>query len=126
MSTTTSAKKRFPRWVILLLVGGLTCMGLFVYTIFTTVNSMMRNSPPYQTAMEWLQTDSLAVAQCGTPITQTGIITGNISTSNNSGEANLRFDVQGPKGSTTVHLEAVKQDTTWEITSLYVLDAAAP
>jgi hypothetical protein len=49
-----------------------------------------------------------------------GFISGNLSTSSESGEADLEIPIHGPKAGGSVHVEAKKTMGLWAINSLTV------
>jgi hypothetical protein len=53
-------------------------------------------------------------ALTGTPI-ETGIPTGSVKVNGPNGTASLAFSVQGPRGSGTLYLEAIRELGQWHV-----------
>ncbi len=88
---------------------GLACVAAFaafVLFVFGLVTGMMRSSGAYEMAMQTVQTDERVTSVLGAPIEPGIMITGSISTSGSSGNANLSIPVSGPKGKAKVYLQA--------------------
>jgi len=56
----------------------------------------------------------------GSPISQTGIVSGNSNVSGAVGEANLSIPLSGPKGKATLYVEAKKSADTWFFQTMVV------
>ena len=93
--------------------------GLFV-SIFVLVLGMMKNSGAYQQAVTQASREPAVIAALGQPIATSYFTTGNISTSNENGEARLIITLHGPKGSAAIHLRASKHDGIWTYSVLAV------
>src|SRR4051812_38785428 len=70
-------------------------MVLFGLAIFTGVSSMMKNSDVYIHTMDVTQKSTLVIAQLGKHIETDGMTSGNISTTNYSGNADLTIPLKG-------------------------------
>lgn len=92
--------------VLLLAFGG--CVGM-VATVF----GMMKNTGAYEQAMARLQHSPEAIAVLGTPIRAGWMISGNVSETGATGEANYSVPVSGPRGSGTLYVEARKSAGRW-------------
>ena len=97
--------------IIWIFVGG------FFASMFAGVFSIMKNSEAYQLGLARLQASPAAVSVLGTPIT-TGVVTGSVHFSGDSGDADLSFSASGPRTSGTVALQAVKKNGVWSITRM--------
>jgi len=71
----------------------------------------------YVMALDRLTTSRAAISELGTPI-QPGFPWGRISTSGDSGHAELSFSATGPKGHGTVYVDATKNGDAWRLTRL--------
>ncbi len=103
-------------WKWFVPTGCLTLIALFVVfivAIFFTVTSMMKESTPYIESYEAATTNSYVIDRLGKPIEQTGMIQGNISITNNDGEADIYIPLKGPKGEGTIHVIANKYNGNW-------------
>ena len=102
--------------LLLIIVCGGFCGGIFVMAF-----SIMKSSEPYQMALEQVQEDPLVIEQLGEPIEDvTWFPSGNVNMENDRGDANLHFQVAGPKGTAGVHVQARRMDGLWGLTTLEV------
>lgn len=112
------------RTIILIIAGVavaiIAALGLFVYFILTTVNKMMVNSGAYQQAIVLVDESDAVTDRLGEPIEQGRFTTGSISTSGNSGQADLAIPLTGPDGRGTANVRATKFAGEWEINRLVV------
>ncbi|WP_420570792.1 cytochrome c oxidase assembly factor Coa1 family protein [Kordia sp.] len=86
---------------------------IFIIAIFFTVTSFIKKSTPYKDAFDSATTNEYVIEILGKPIEQEGMLQGNISIQNNTGEANISFPVEGPNGSGTVYVVGQKYNGTW-------------
>jgi len=61
-----------------------------------------------------------SIEAIGSPISQTGIVSGNSNVSGAVGEANLSIPLSGPKGKATLYVEAKKSADTWFFQTMVV------
>jgi hypothetical protein len=101
---------------------------LFVVLLFVAVFSMMKKSDVYQHSMEVAQKNEQVIEKIGNQIESDGMISGNISTTNYSGNAQLDIPIKGTKGTGLLHVIAVKQNNIWTYHTLefYKKDSDAP
>ncbi|MGC4040055.1 MAG: cytochrome c oxidase assembly factor Coa1 family protein [Flavobacterium sp.] len=92
--------------------------GLVITGIYFGVTSFMKDSDVYKHSLEAAQKNPQVIQQIGNPVEAGEMITGNISTSGTSGEADLDIPVQGPKGKGTIHVVAYKEHNVWLYTTL--------
>jgi len=59
--------------------------------------------------------------QLGAPVETAGIMQGNISTTNNSGEVDIKIPLKGPKGRGSVTIKGQKIDGEWFYEEFYVI-----
>jgi hypothetical protein len=111
-------------WKWLLPVGGcltlILMLMLLVGTLFFGVTRMFANSEPYQYALEQASTNEKVIAVMGEPIEKKGIVSGNMSLSDDDGEANFKLPIKGPKGEGSIVILAVKNYGEWTYEELYV------
>ena len=93
---------------------------IFVVAVFFTVTSMMKESTPYMESYETATTNSYVIENLGEPIEQSGLLQGNISITNNTGEANISIPLEGSKGTGTIYVIASKYNGTWSYTKMSV------
>jgi len=108
----------FVPGVILLPI--LACGGCFLgFRAFKIAHT--KASPPYQQALAAVQDSPEVQEALGQPIEDTTWVpTGELTVDNNRGEANLIFQVAGPKGSATVSFNARMVGGTWGLNELVV------
>ncbi|MBC8755610.1 hypothetical protein H2O64_13110 [Kordia sp. YSTF-M3] len=115
-------------WKWFVPTGCLTLIALFVVfiiAIFFTVTSMMKESTPYIESYQTAATNSYVIDRLGEPIEQKGTLQGNISITNNDGEANLTIPIRGPKGKGTIHVIGYKYNGKWSYDKMAIfIDAS--
>jgi hypothetical protein len=94
----------------------------FFILMFVFLNSIFKNSEIYKMALEILNNDIQAQMVLNKEIKSSGFISGSISTSGNSGEANLSFNVTSSTGKVKVYVIGIKEFDKWEILKLYIQD----
>ena len=97
-----------------LFVGG---CGLVVFWFATGI---MKQSDAYKIALARAQANPTVIEAIGSPILQTGIVSGNSNVSEAVGEANLSIPLSGPKGKATLYVEAKKSADTWFFQTMVV------
>src|SRR5215212_2773972 len=103
-------------WKWMLPVG---CLGLIlagvavIGGIFLIAMSAMKSSDVYKGALERARSNPEAVAALGEPIKDGWFVQGNVSSSGQSGTANLQIPVSGPKNSGTIQARAVYEGGAW-------------
>src|SRR2546429_8288625 len=102
------------KWVVpvgcllpVLVVGGCALM------VFFCATSMMKQAEAYKIALARAQANSGVTEAIGSPIAQTGIVSGNSNVNGPTGEANLSIPLSGPKGKATLYVEAKKSADIW-------------
>ena len=114
--------KRNWKWAVP--VGGcltlIVLLVVFVTSVFFGVSSMFKESTPYQDAKTQAEQHPLVMEHIGTPIETDGMMSGNISFSNNDGEANITMPVKGPKGEGQIVVVGTKTNGIWTYTEMSV------
>lgn len=113
--------QRHWRWAIPLLC--VFCLGFFagVLALFMWVLfGAMRSSDVYTTAMQRARDNPQVVAALGTPIEPAWYLTGNLETSDTSGNADLQIPISGPKGEGELAIAAKKTAGQWTYSTLIV------
>lgn len=87
--------------------------------LFFGVTKAFKSSEPYQYAMEKTLHNNTVVEALGEPI-EGGMINGNISFENSTGEANFSIPISGPDGSGRIFISAKKFSDEWTYDELYV------
>jgi hypothetical protein len=88
---------------------------------------VLKNSEPYQMALERVRTDPQVIQKLGEPVQEASWFpVGSVETNNDGGSAILNFDVAGPKGKAHVMSQSKRIGGKWGITSLEVRFADGP
>ena len=93
---------------------------LGVGTLIFGVTKMLSDSTPSTYAFEQTIKNEKVISLLGESIERRGISSGNISYSNNDGEADLNIPIKGSKGKGTIVVKATKTDGVWSYETLYV------
>ena len=106
-------------WIVpLILVGGIGSCGLCCGGFFFGVVGALKSSDAYNFAVQEVRKSPAVVAKIGEPITEPMMVSGNVNINNDVGDADLTFDVTGPKGTATVHTRAARAGGKWTTTVL--------
>ena len=74
----------------------------------------------YKTALGRAQENPAVIEAIGSPISQTGIVSGNSNVNGATGELNLSIPLRGPKGKATLYVEAKKSADIWYFQTMVV------
>ncbi len=97
---------------------------LFIFgigAIFFGVTNVLKNSTPYEYALEQASNNREVIKFLGEPVETDGIMSGNISLHNDTGNVNIEIPLKGPKGKGSVIVIGEKIDGEWIYEELYVL-----
>ena len=112
-------------WPWLLPVGGcLTVILLLVFgvgAIFFGASKVFKSAEPYEYAINLAENNSKVKQLIGESIETEGMIKGNISYSNDDGEANFKIPIKGEKGEGHIVVAAKKINGEWIYEKLYVV-----
>ena len=98
-----------------LLCGG-CCLGVYYAMVVVP-----KSKPPYQMALEHVRNDPQVIEQLGEPVEESDWFPrGEVNEQNGSGRARWFFDVAGPRGKGTVHVEARRIGGRWGLTLLEI------
>ena len=75
--------------------------------------SIMKTSGAYTQAVATAKANPDVQKKIGTPMTEGFFTTGNVSTTNNTGNADLSIPVSGPNGSGTLHAVGTLNNGKW-------------
>lgn len=95
-------------------VGG--CVALVVVGVF----GALKASDAYNLSLAAVKADQAVVEVLGEPIEPSLLVSGNIHVSTQGGNADVHYDVTGPKATGTVHAVAFKEAGSWKFRSLVV------
>jgi hypothetical protein len=96
------------------------CIVGFALAVFYFVVGVMKESDAYKMALARAQTNPALIQAIGSPISQTGIVSGNTNVNGPTGDANLSIPLSGPKGKATLYVEAKKSADVWLFQTLAV------
>jgi hypothetical protein len=110
------------KWLIpTVVVGMVLLVALAVGALLTFVFGLLKSSEPYQHAVAVASGNPEVVRQLGGPLSSAWYVSGSVSVSGTSGEANLAIPIQGTLHHGTVYVLAKKTDSVWEYKKLEVL-----
>jgi len=95
-------------------------LGGCAIAIFFFATGVMKQSDVYKTALARAQTNPAVIEAIGSPISQTGIVSGSSNVTGPSGEAKLSIPLRGPKGKATLYVEATKSADIWYFQTMQV------
>lgn len=104
-------------------LGCLTVIVVFILlfgAMVGKVTDMFKDSVPYAVGMETLQKNKLVINKIGEPIEVDGMFQGNINYEDNSGTADLKIPIKGPKGEGTLMIIAEKNGENWTYKTMEV------
>lgn len=108
--------ERTWKWAVPMFV--IVSVGALVWAVFGLVTGAFRSSYVYQEALARARVNPAVVEQLGTPIEPGRFVSGSISVSGASGEADLAIPVSGPKGRGTLYARASKRAGEWHFSML--------
>jgi hypothetical protein len=112
--------------------GGCSAIILIFLTVIAGVVMIvlhfLSNSDPANAALSAARSSPEVQSALGTPIEKSWPVTGNLSTSNDQGTADLTIPIKGPKNGGTIHAIATKSSgSAWMFTHLEVrIDGETP
>ncbi|MDR2964583.1 MAG: cytochrome c oxidase assembly factor 1 family protein [Treponema sp.] len=90
---------------------------VFCFSFFVLLQNIFKTSEIYKMAFEEMAINVELKEIIGDEIRQKGFISGSISTSGNSGNANMSFRVISTNGMFRVNVIGIKEFDTWKITN---------
>ncbi len=126
MSEYVQQKGWFSRnWIWVVPTSGcLVIILLFVFGIGAAifgVSKIFTGSVPYEYAIEQAINNPHVIEQLGSPVETAGIMQGNISIKNDTGEVDIKIPLKGSKGKGSVIIKGDKIEGEWIYEELYVL-----
>jgi len=91
---------------------------VFFFSLFILLQSIFKSSEIYKMTFEEIAINMELIEIIGDQVKQKGFISGSISTSGNSGNANISFKVTGSNGMFRIHVIGIKEFDTWKITNI--------
>ena len=121
-STVVEYKPRTKKQNIIKISSIIGAVMAFCIILIVFVNGIFKNSEIYKMTLEVLNNNTLAQTVLDKEIKSSGFITGNISTSGSSGNANLVFNVTGSTGKVKIYVVGMMEFDEWRIVKLYIQD----
>jgi hypothetical protein len=87
---------------------------------FLFATGIMKQSDAYKIALARAQANPAVIEAIGSPISQTGIVSGNSNVNGPTGQANLSIPLSAPKGKVTLYVEAMKSADLWVFQTMVV------
>jgi hypothetical protein len=110
------------KWLVPTVVLGLVLlMAVAVGALLTFVFGLLKSSEPYQHAVATASSNQDVVRELGSPVTPGWYVSGSVSVSDASGEANLSIPLNGSLRHGTVYVIAKKIDGIWTYTKLRIV-----
>lgn len=99
----------------------LVIFGLFIASLFFGITSMMKSSDAYKESMVIVQHNKTVIEKLGEPIENDGMVSGSISTGNDTGHCDLQIPIKGSKGKATLFVTGEKRGKwKYEQMSVYI------
>jgi hypothetical protein len=98
----------------------LSVLVFFALTIVTLVMGLIKSADVYTDALAMAKSRPEVIGVIGEPIKEGFFVTGSISISGSSGNADLAIPVSGPKGKAVVYVVASKSAGKWKYSTLEV------
>ena len=92
----------------------------FVGAVAYFIIGSVKSSDLYQEAMIKTRSNAAVVREMGEPIETGWLVSGSINVNGNSGNADLKIPISGPKKSGALYAMAVKKQGKWDFSSLEV------
>jgi hypothetical protein len=100
-------------------IPSLGCLIIIVFAIFLAgamvvkVTDLFKESVPYTDGMAALKNNEFVIEEIGEPIEPSGMFQGNVSYSDDGGNADIKVPVKGPKGEATLLVIGEKVNGKW-------------
>ncbi|PCI07298.1 MAG: hypothetical protein COB73_08515 [Flavobacteriaceae bacterium] len=107
-------------------VPGCGCVGVILFVVFGLgaaffgLKNFVTNSTPYEYAVEQAVNNPEVIQILGDPVETDGMMSGNVSIQNESGNANFTVPLKGANGFGTLVVVAERFDGKWVYEDLYV------
>ena len=88
--------------------------------VFFFATGIIKQSDAYKIAHARAQMNPAVIEAIGSPISQTGIVSGNSNVSGPTGQANLSIPLSRPKGKASLYVEAMKSADPWVFQTMVV------
>ncbi len=108
-------------------VPGCGCVGIILFVVFGLgaaffgLKNFVTNSTPYEYAVEQAINNPEVINRLGEPVKTDGMMNGNVSIQNKSGNADFSVPIIGSNGAGTLIVVAERFDGKWVYEDLYVI-----
>jgi hypothetical protein len=107
------------KWLVpLLIVVFLVVCGAFVGGVIYFVESALRSSYPYQSAVKRATESPAVAAKLGTPLHIGWFVSGNLGFNGSEGRASLDIPIAGPNGKGSIKVVGKKHANHWNFETL--------
>jgi cytochrome oxidase complex assembly protein 1 len=98
----------------------LVIVGIVIVGAFMLAFGLIKQTFVYKDAVHRAETNPQVIAALGTPIGTGWLVSGSVHTEKNSGTADVRIPIEGPKGKANIHCVATMTDNNWKYDTLVV------
>lgn len=98
----------------------LVVVGVVIIGLFMAVFGLIKQTFVYKDAVRRAETNPEVIAALGTPIGTGFFVSGSVHTASDSGTADVKIPIEGPKQKGTIHCVATMKENNWKYTSLVV------
>ncbi|KAF2338048.1 cytochrome c oxidase assembly factor Coa1 family protein [Flavobacterium ginsenosidimutans] len=97
----------------------LVLFALFIAGIFFEVTSIIKDSDAYKESITAVQNNKIVVEKLGSPIETDGMVSGNITSTNDVRTCDVQIPIKGPKGKGTLFVVGEKRGK-WKYSEMSV------
>ena len=112
--------RRNWKWFVPVCIGAIVLFVGFCAVILSLVFGFMKSSDVYKEAVARAKANAAVMEALGAPVEEGFLVSGNISVSGSSVQADLAIPISGPKGSATVYAVATRSAGEWTFSALVV------
>lgn len=99
---------------LILLILGAIGVAVLAFGVFAALKA----TDAYKEALRRAQSDPRVIAAIGTPIEPSFVVMGNVSVDGSGGQADMTFNVSGPRGKAKVHAVATRDPNGWTFSTM--------
>jgi len=93
---------------------------LFISGFVYFIGSIMKSSDAYQISLDQIQNHPQVIETLGKPIEAGFFVSGSVSIQNSTGNADISYNIEGPKATGKAYVEANKEKGQWLFQSIVV------
>jgi cytochrome oxidase complex assembly protein 1 len=101
-------------------LGVIVAIVVVIAIIATLIFGAIKSNDVYKTALEKASTNRTVISELGQPVEGGWLVSGSISVSGSTGDADLAIPISGPKKSGTIYAVAQKSAGEWKFSRLEV------